>query len=84
MLYLREQASGSARVWYNSPMRTKTTGRATRMPLSAKPQDKTQRQRFIEAAREAGASEDEAVFDENLKRLAARAKPKETKRTEDD
>jgi hypothetical protein len=33
-----------------------------------------QRQRFIEAAREAGASEDEALFDENLKRLA-KAKP---------
>jgi hypothetical protein len=29
-----------------------------------------QRKRFIEAAREAGASEDEAEFDKNLKRLA--------------
>lgn len=38
--------------------------------------DKAQRQRFIDAAREAGASEDEAVFDENLKRLAQH-KPKE-------
>ena len=38
--------------------------------------EKSQRQRFIEAAREAGASEDEAVFDENLKGLAT-AKPKE-------
>ena len=36
--------------------------------------EKSQRQRFIEAAREAGASEDEAVFRENLKRLA-QAKP---------
>ena len=43
---------------------------------------KLQSQRFIDAAREVGASEDEAVFDENLKRLAtakspqvARAKP---------
>jgi hypothetical protein len=36
--------------------------------------DKAQRQRFIEAAREAGASEDETVFDENLKRIA-KAKP---------
>jgi hypothetical protein len=38
--------------------------------------DKTQRQRFIEAAREAGVSQDEAVFDENLRRLA-KAKPGE-------
>jgi hypothetical protein len=37
--------------------------------------DPKQRQRFIEAAREAGASEDEAVFRENLKRIA-KAKPK--------
>ena len=29
-----------------------------------------QQKRFIEAAREAGCSEDEAVFDENLKRIA--------------
>jgi hypothetical protein len=36
---------------------------------------KSQRQRFIDAAREAGASEDEAVFHENLKRLA-KAKPR--------
>ena len=28
-----------------------------------------QSQRFIDAAREAGCSEDEAVFDENLKRI---------------
>ena len=40
---------------------------------------KAQSRRFIEAAREAGASEDEAVFDENLKRLAtAKPKPKAT------
>ena len=38
-----------------------------------KTKDKAQRQRFIDAAREAGASEEEAVFDENLKRIA---KPK--------
>jgi hypothetical protein len=37
---------------------------------------KSQRQRFIDAARQAGASEDEAVFDANLKRLAQH-KPKE-------
>jgi hypothetical protein len=51
---------------------------------SRKTKDKAQRQRFIDAAREAGASEDEAVFDENLKRIArpksATAPPdKETK-----
>lgn len=49
---------------------------------SRKAKDKNQRQRFIDAAREAGASEDEAVFRENLKRLAT-AKPKETKRPDD-
>lgn len=38
------------------------------MPSSkTKESKKSQRQRFIDAAREAGASEDEAVFDENLK-----------------
>ena len=35
-----------------------------------------QSERFIGAAREAGASEDEAVFKENLRRLA-KAKPGE-------
>jgi len=39
-----------------------------------KAKDKSQRQRFIDAAREAGASEDEAEFDKNLRRLAT-AKP---------
>jgi hypothetical protein len=43
------------------------------MKKSRKPTE--QQKRFIEAAREAGASEDEAVFDENLKRIA-KAKPK--------
>jgi|HubBroStandDraft_6_1064221.scaffolds.fasta_scaffold550453_1 hypothetical protein len=38
--------------------------------------DTTQAKRFIDAAREAGASEDEAVFDENLKRIA-NAKPQQ-------
>jgi len=42
--------------------------------------DKPQRQRFIEAAREAGASENEAVFDENLKRIA---KPKPEPKSKD-
>ena len=37
---------------------------------------KSQRARFIEAARKAECSEDEAEFDENLKRVAkAKAKP---------
>ena len=39
-------------------------------------------QRFIEAARKAEASEDEAVFDETLKRIA-KAKPEKTKRSDD-
>jgi len=34
--------------------------------------DKRQRDRFIKAAREAGASEDEREFDENLRRIATR------------
>src|SRR4051812_22005544 len=34
-----------------------------------------QQKRFIEAAREAGASEDEAVFDETLKRVAKAKAP---------
>ena len=43
----------------------------------SKPDKKPQSQRFIEAAREAGCSEDEAVFDENLKRIAkAKEQPK--------
>jgi hypothetical protein len=41
---------------------------------SRKKVDDDQRERFIKAAREAGCSEDEAVFDENLKRIAS-AKP---------
>lgn len=48
---------------------------------SRKPKEKTQRQRFIDAAREAGASEDEAVFRENLKRLA-KAKPRQERQNE--
>jgi hypothetical protein len=43
------------------------------MKNRTKPKPTPQQKRFIEAAREAGASEDEAVFDENLKRVA---KPK--------
>jgi hypothetical protein len=34
-----------------------------------------QSQRFIKAAREAGCSEDEAVFDENLKKIARHKPP---------
>ena len=37
-------------------------------PVAGKAQSE-QSKRFIEAAREAGASEDERVFDENLKRI---------------
>lgn len=44
-----------------------------------------QKQRFIDAARKAGASEDEAVFDENLRRLAtAKPKPKPEKSKADE
>jgi hypothetical protein len=38
------------------------------------PEQNEQSRRFIEAARKAGCSEDEAVFDENLKKIA-RHKP---------
>jgi hypothetical protein len=34
-----------------------------------------QSERFIEAARKAGCSEDEAVFDENLKKIARHKPP---------
>ncbi len=41
---------------------------------------KTQRDRFIEAGRELGADEDEAAFDDKLRRLAkAKPRPKEEK-----
>ena len=39
---------------------------------------KSQRHRFVEAAREIGADEDEAAFDKKLKRLTA-VKPKPKK-----
>jgi len=46
------------------------------MPSSkTKESKKSQSTRFIDAAREAGASEDEAIFDETLKRIT-KAKPK--------
>jgi hypothetical protein len=37
--------------------------------------DTEQSRRFIEAARKAGCSEDEAVFDENLKKIARHKTP---------
>jgi len=40
-----------------------------------KTDSKAQSRRFIEAAREAGCSEDEAVFDENLKKIARHKPP---------
>lgn len=43
-------------------------------PIAKPKQDRNQRQRFIKAAREHGASEDEAVFDEAIRKIA---KPKE-------
>lgn len=55
----------------------KTSARPKKAPkLRLKKADPKQSQRFIEAAREAGASEDEAIFDENLKRIT-KPKPKE-------
>jgi hypothetical protein len=45
----------------------------------AKPNDvktgESQRRRFIEAARAAGCSEEESVFDENLKKIARHKPP---------
>ena len=43
---------------------------------------KKQSQRFIDAAREAGASEDEAVFDETLKRITKPQSRQKTARPE--
>jgi len=40
-----------------------------------KTDNKAQSERFIAAAREAGCSEDEAVFDENLKKIARHKPP---------
>jgi aminoglycoside/choline kinase family phosphotransferase len=48
------------------------------MKKAAKPEEKDQRDRFIEAARKAGASEDEAEFDRAIKKVA-KAKPKDEK-----
>lgn len=44
----------------------------------AKADKKPQSQRFIETARELGCDEDEAAFEEKLKRIAT-AKPKRSK-----
>ena len=44
------------------------------MSTSKKTQDTEQQKRFIEDARKAGCSEEESVFDENLKKIA-RHKP---------
>jgi hypothetical protein len=46
--------------------------RATKKQLAA---NYDQRAAFIEAARKAGCSEDEAVFDENLKKIARHKPP---------
>jgi hypothetical protein len=50
--------------------------RITRKKVDDHPgSEKDQRQRFIETARELGCDEDEAAFEEKLKRIAT-AKPK--------
>jgi hypothetical protein len=46
--------------------------RAKKKQLAANPDQRTA---FIEAARKAGCSEDEAVFDENLKKVARHRPP---------
>lgn len=45
--------------------------------IASKVFPKDQRSRFIDAAREAGCSEDEAVFDANLKRIGEVKPPKD-------
>lgn len=50
--------------------------------LRLKKADPKQAKRFIEAAREAGASEDEAVFDETLKRIV-KPKPEKPEKVKD-
>jgi hypothetical protein len=57
--------------------RSERTGGPLVPARKTKDSQKAQSQRFIEAAREAEASEDEAVFDETLKRIA-KAKPSPT------
>ena len=46
--------------------------------------DKSQRERFVEAARKAECSEDEAVFDESLRRIAQAKPVKLAKRSKKD
>jgi hypothetical protein len=56
-----------------------TSGRTRRSSSIKDPgSGQSQRQRFIETARELGCDEDEAAFDEKLKRIAT-AKPKLSK-----
>lgn len=43
---------------------------------SQKPDEKRQHERFIETARELGCDEDEAAFDEKLKKVAGHKPPK--------
>jgi hypothetical protein len=52
------------------------------MPKTPNPDDKPQSERFIETARELGCDEDEAAFDEKLKRIATAkpAKPAKSKK----
>jgi hypothetical protein len=62
-------------------MQTSVDKASTRPTKAPKLKAKTpkQSQRFIEAARAAECSEDEAVFDANLRRLA-KAKPHKTEK----
>lgn len=50
------------------------------MPKSNKQDEADQSRRFVETARELGCDEDEAAFDEKLKRIAtAKPKPRDKK-----
>lgn len=56
--------------------KSKSRGRAK----SFRSDREAQRQRFIEAARKAEASEDEALFDETLRRLARNKSDKKSEK----
>jgi hypothetical protein len=49
------------------------------MPKTPKPDDKPQSERFIETARELGCDEDEAAFEEKLRRIATAKLPRNPK-----
>lgn len=69
-------------IWSSLTAHLATTCKASYIPAMTKKNTsdgKTQRQRFIEAAKEVGASEDEKAFERALKQVA-KAKPQPPKK----